>query len=279
MAKETAPADTVKFPPAVTNGILKCTDLAYALWPQRKPKVEAIQQTCLVGHRGCKEVAGIQENTFAAFDYAVENGMHGIEIDIRWTADQKIVLAHDPDLQRVYGRPEQIIDLTLKELQQLCPEIPTLSETIERYRDKLRFFIELKKDNWDQFEQQQIFLMSCLGELKPVTDYYLMSFDLGLLERFNCVDATCKIAIAHSNPSRVRQYIRDGKAQNFGGHFLLVNQACRDFCRSNDVGIALGFPASANSLYREISRGTEFILVDDPKKAAKWLGACGLKAT
>lgn len=274
MAKETAPADTVKFPPAITNGIIKCTDLAHSLWPQRKPSKETLQQTCLVGHRGCKEVAGIQENTFAAFDYAVTNGMQGVEIDIRWTADQQIVLAHDADLLRVYGQPEDIIQLTLKELQQRCPEIPTLSETIQRYRGKLRFFIELKKDNWDQFEQQQAFLMNCLAELEPSKDYYLLSFDLGLLQRFNTVPESSRIALIHSNPAVVRQYVSEGKAKNLGGHILLINRACREFCEQNNVGIALGFPASANSLYREINRGTQFILVDDPQKAAKWLNAC-----
>lgn len=276
MAKETAPADTVKFPPLVTNSIIKCTDLAFALWPQKKPSRQLLNHVCLIGHRGCKGVQGVKENTFAAFDYALANGMQGIEIDLRWTADQQLVLAHDPDLKRVYGHPEEIIELTLKEIRERCPEIPTLSETIERYRGKLRFFIELKKDNWDNIEEQQAFLMQCLQDLTPSKDYYLMSFDLGVLEKINAVPAESKVAIAHSNPSAVKEYVGCGKAKNLGGHIVVMNQPCRDFCKQNNIGMALGFPASANSLYREINLGAHFILVDDPKKTQKWLKACQL---
>lgn len=274
MAKETAPADTVLFPPAVTNGIIKCADLAFALWPQPKPSKAAVQSICMIGHRGCKDVKGIKENTFAAFDYALAQGMQGVEIDLRWTKDQQLVLAHDPDLQRIYGRSGLIINLTLAELRAEHPEIPTLAETIERYRGKLRFFIEIKKDDWDQLAAQQAILMKSLAGLTPAKDFFLMSFDLALLARFDAVTPDAKIAIAHSKPSQVRDYVAAGKAKTLGGHLVVMNKAFRQFCAQHQVAMALGFPASANSLYREIKLGAAYILVDDPQKARQWLNAC-----
>lgn len=274
MAKETAPADTVLFPPAVTNGIIKCADMAFALWPQSKPAPQTLTTCCLIGHRGCKDVPGIKENSFAAFDYAVAHGMQGVELDLRWTADRQLVIAHDPDLMRVHGSAEQIINLSLEELKQQHPAIPTLRETVEHYRGKLRFFIELKKDNWDDFALQQTLLMQALEGLTPVDDFYLMSFDLGLLAQFDIVGPEAKIAITHSNPSQVREYLSAGHAHTAGGHLIVMNKAFRQFCAQHNVATAIGFPASANSLYREMKLGANFILVDDPKQAQQWISAC-----
>ena len=48
----------------------------------------------LLGHRGCR--GPHPENTFAAFEYALANGCDGFEFDVRSTADQYLVLIHDP---------------------------------------------------------------------------------------------------------------------------------------------------------------------------------------
>lgn len=53
----------------------------------------------LLGHRGCR--GKITENTFAAFDYAIESGCDGFELDVRLSSDAIPVIWHDA---RVRGR-------------------------------------------------------------------------------------------------------------------------------------------------------------------------------
>ena len=48
----------------------------------------------LLGHRGCR--GAHPENTFAAFEYALANGCEVFEFDVRSTADDYLVLVHDP---------------------------------------------------------------------------------------------------------------------------------------------------------------------------------------
>ncbi len=52
----------------------------------------------LLGHRGCR--GKIMENTFAAFDHAIESGCDGFELDVRRTSDAVPVIWHDA---RVHG--------------------------------------------------------------------------------------------------------------------------------------------------------------------------------
>jgi Glycerophosphoryl diester phosphodiesterase len=52
----------------------------------------------LVGHRGCGRgtVGGYQENTLASFLAAVELGIDWVEVDVRRTSDDRLVVAHNP---------------------------------------------------------------------------------------------------------------------------------------------------------------------------------------
>lgn len=63
------------------------------------------------------------ENSLAAFAAAAEAG-YGIELDVQLTLDNKVVVAHDPDLLRVAGDPRNIRDLTYDELVRI-PLFPT----------------------------------------------------------------------------------------------------------------------------------------------------------
>ncbi|WEV68049.1 glycerophosphodiester phosphodiesterase family protein [Bifidobacterium sp. ESL0769] len=58
------------------------------------------------------------ENSLAAFAAACEAG-YGIELDLQLTADNKVVVVHDPDLLRVAGCPLRIADLTYDELRHI----------------------------------------------------------------------------------------------------------------------------------------------------------------
>ena len=58
------------------------------------------------------------ENSLASFAAACEAG-YGIELDLQLTADDQVVVVHDPDLMRVAGAPRRIADLTYDELTRI----------------------------------------------------------------------------------------------------------------------------------------------------------------
>jgi glycerophosphoryl diester phosphodiesterase len=53
----------------------------------------------LLGHRGARHAA--PENTFAAFDLALEEGAEGVELDVRLNASGDVIVCHDITLERV----------------------------------------------------------------------------------------------------------------------------------------------------------------------------------
>lgn len=62
----------------------------------------------LLGHRGARHAA--PENTFAAFDLALEEGAEGVELDVRLNASGDVIVCHDVTLERVTdGKDERAV--------------------------------------------------------------------------------------------------------------------------------------------------------------------------
>jgi glycerophosphoryl diester phosphodiesterase len=106
-----------------------------------------------IAHRGASSYA--PENTFAAFDLAVEMGISDIELDVQFTKDSHIIVIHDETLDKTTNATGPVSERTLEEIKALDAgswfdekftgeRIHTLGEVFERYKDKLRFHIEIK---------------------------------------------------------------------------------------------------------------------------------------
>ncbi|MER3390213.1 MAG: glycerophosphodiester phosphodiesterase family protein [Microcella sp.] len=99
----------------------------------------------VLAHRGLALEA--PENTLLAFAHALAHGVDYLETDVHASADGVAVVAHDPDLSRVLGRPERVGDLTAAELGSLDlgdgQHMPTLAEALDAFPDA-RFNIDLK---------------------------------------------------------------------------------------------------------------------------------------
>lgn len=65
-------------------------------------------------HRGASAYA--LENTFKAFEKALELGADGIELDIQFSKDGLPVVYHDPQLSRLVGTNKLVSDCTMEEL-------------------------------------------------------------------------------------------------------------------------------------------------------------------
>lgn len=95
----------------------------------------------IIGHRGATGLA--LENTIESIKAGLNAGANIIEIDIRQTKDQHIVLNHDSDLRRCFGINLSVKNNTLRHLQLICPNLPTLEEALKILVNKT-VIIELK---------------------------------------------------------------------------------------------------------------------------------------
>ncbi len=115
-------------------------------------RLTKFSQPIIFAHRGASAFA--PENTLASFELAVEHGADAIELDVKLSADQQVVVIHDQTVNRTTNGKGRVNQLTLDELKKLdagaffSPEykgetIPTLSEVIEKIAGRLYINIEL----------------------------------------------------------------------------------------------------------------------------------------
>lgn len=105
--------------------------------------------TKLIAHRGLHNDK-TPENSMASFVSAINAG-YAIELDIRFTADYKIVVFHDRTLNRMCGIDEKVCDFTYEQLDFLRlggtdEKIPLLSDVLKITDGKVPLLIEIKED-------------------------------------------------------------------------------------------------------------------------------------
>ena len=112
----------------------------------------------VVSHR--TQMGTAPENTLAGIDAALADGVDGIEIDVRATADGALVLLHDDTLERTVEDPRRLADVERAELHALAVRdpygrlgaqpIPTLEEALERIDGRAILVIELKEHGLEE---------------------------------------------------------------------------------------------------------------------------------
>jgi glycerophosphoryl diester phosphodiesterase len=112
----------------------------------------------VIAHRG--DSAHRPENTLAAYVSALELGVSAVEIDVQLTRDGRVVVIHDPTLDRTTSGQGDVRQLTLAEVRAVSAgypsrfgsdfqgeHVPTLAEVLTLLRDRARTMIEIKKES------------------------------------------------------------------------------------------------------------------------------------
>lgn len=131
-----------------------------------------------IAHRGLHNISqGIQENTYPAFQRAVDQGV-AIETDIHLTADDELVLFHDINLEAITGDTRPIGDYTLAELKAVSltkngEKIPEFKEFLRFIDGRVPLLLELK---WSHRRKTLVSkVLESLNEYKG--EFAMQSFD------------------------------------------------------------------------------------------------------
>ena len=135
----------------------------------------------LIAHRGYyNNKKGIPENCVLAFKKAIDNN-YLIELDVRLTKDQKLVVFHDDNLKRVCGVNKRVKDLTYRELLRYnlfdtTLKVPLFSDVIKLVNGRVPILIETKYHNrYGVLEKILINELSNYKGLYAIQSFYPMS--------------------------------------------------------------------------------------------------------
>lgn len=95
------------------------------------------------------------ENSLAAIQEAIKQGIDIVEIDVRETKDHVLIIMHDEKITRTTGKPGKTTDYTYQELQQFPllfngqptkEKIPTFEQVLQLTKGKIMVDVDFKAD-------------------------------------------------------------------------------------------------------------------------------------
>ena len=120
-------------------------------------------------------------NPFNGFDHAIENEFEDIELDVQLTSDSHIIVIFDEAYASTTasGSSAVVSEMTLEQIQSLdigdwidpksAYRFHALADVLERYKDKLRFHLEIKSEEAEGLASRTCELVREFGATNAVT--------------------------------------------------------------------------------------------------------------
>ncbi|MCD4683286.1 MAG: hypothetical protein K8R86_08405 [Bacteroidales bacterium] len=229
----------------------------------------AVSQSNVIAHRGASSIA--PENTLAAFNKAIEAGCDYIEMDIRMSKDDSVMVIHDETLDRTTDGAGQVNQFSYNQLKKLSAgyaekfdsdytdeQIPSLFDVLLLAKGKVNVCIDQKNSP----EMPVIDLVLKMNMKKQV---YLMSYNVEKLIRIKTINPQIQTILLKNTLTNVDLDIaRDigvsGVSTSYISSGFLVNKA-HEVDLKYWAGI-VNDPAKAESLFKN---NVDAIITDYPQ--------------
>ena len=177
-----------------------------------------------IAHRGASGRGLKPENTLLAFEQAIEIGVDVIEVDVRITGDGKLIVLHDPSLDRTTDRSGLVRDMPYDSVFEANAgegeKVPLLRDVLDLARNRVQVLIELKSD----FIAENV--LNTIFEGESQEQVIIQSFNSQSVQRFKLMSPSIPSALVvgelPTSPSRLRARRLVTQVLNSGSNILAV---------------------------------------------------------
>jgi len=248
-------------------------------------------KTLVCGHRGACGYA--PENTFAAFQKALDLGASWIEFDVQLSADGVPIILHDDTLVRTSdkGGSRRPTELTLAELKELDAgawfaheykgeKIPTLDEVLKEFGPKLGLNIEIKsKPGFEADNKIEEKIAEAVKRFDLYETVVVSSFDPFRLAALHAYDPLIPIGALYTG--RAQDYPPDFDAFNLPEitgakalhpHFKVIDAAYVEKTRELGLAINTWTVNEPKDMQRLVGLGINMIITNYPDRLKAIVG-------
>jgi len=215
--------------------------------------MSASKRPLLLGHRGASKYAA--ENTFEAFELALQHGCDGFEFDVRYTKDRQCVVCHDA----VHGRKR----IGARRLEDL--NLPSAERVIQDYASRAFLDIELKVAG----DARSIF--GSLAKAGPASRYIISSFKPDILYSIASMVPAVRLGLICESPRQLKRWPKM-PIRAVMIHFSLASPAVVDEILSAGRQVFVWTVNRAREMERLASLGVDGLISDDTRLLARTLG-------
>ena len=256
-----------------------------------KSPAEPKPRLLIVAHRGAS--AHAPENTFIAFQKAVEAGADGIEFDVRLAGDGVAVVFHDPSLKRITGRKGKVQTIDSDQLRtadagswfnKRYPNradpafarvwIPTLRETLDHLGEfNGLLYIELKCRDKD-IERLAGAVASEICGSAQLPRIIVKSFKLRALSHMRAICPGVRTAALFAPRVRnlllkeknILRHAEEAGAHEISLHYTLATRKLLNEASRRGLEVVIWTADRAHWVRRGAEVGLKAIITNDPAK-------------
>jgi glycerophosphoryl diester phosphodiesterase len=219
------------------------------------------QKIVVWGHRGAKAYAPM--NTLPSFQLALDQGAHGIELDVHRSKDGYPVILHDFTVDSTTNGTGRITDMTLAEIKELDAgsyfgeaykgvQIPTLDEVFELVGHQMIVNVEIKSESVNTDGVEQV-VADCIQRHNMAARVVVSSFNPLTLKRFRQIMPHIALGYLHQTG-----YEPDG----YGTEAAITRGECEAW-HPNQTMVDAEYMQQAKQSNRKVNVWT----VNDPQRA------------
>lgn len=234
----------------------------------------------IIAHRGSSKAA--PENTKAAFKQAIKDKADGIELDVHLSADNQVIVIHDPTIDRTSKEQGFIKDLSLDELKELDfgsyfsdefkgEKVLTLTETLEIIKDIDLINIEIKKGyNINQGIEEEV--LKSIEKSNLNNEVIISSFNHESLKILKNTKNDIKIApLLYARLYKPWEYAKILEAEYLHLYYKLVNKEIVEKCHQHEIKVNVFTVDEYYDLNKMIEYNVDGIITNYPVKARNLL--------
>ena len=228
----------------------------------------------ILGHRGA--MGSAPENTLAAFARARELGADGIELDVMFSKDKRLILLHDDTLERTTNGQGFPTDYTLAELKALDAgrwfdakfageRIPTLPETFDVFKPHPSFLINIEIKSDERVDRSLAdAVVAAIQRNALGAQVIISSFDVRMIQRVRQLAPKLRIAFLYSKPYDFHNLTFPVDALH--PHWRLVDEALVQQAHARGQQVNVWTVNEPDDLRRMIAFGVDAIITNYPER-------------
>ena len=220
----------------------------------------------IIGHRGAAGRA--PENTMSSFEAAFKAGADMIELDVRLTADNRLVVIHDSRLLRTHHLRDLVANVTYERLRKLTVDrpVPLLEEILDIYFGRILLNIELKSRGSGE-QLVRLLKKHYIAKASDWDKVIVSSFRGSELVQVRQLAKRANLALLHSeNPFIFVAYHRFINLTAVGFHRLYLNRLALEIARCAGIFIYVYTVDRPGALRHLEEKGVQGVATNYPDK-------------
>ena len=227
----------------------------------------------IVAHRGAFKKNGFPENSIASLKEAIRLGCAGSEFDVRMSADDSLVINHDPTHNKLEIEKTGYAELIQHPLSN-GEKLPTLREYLlagVENNTHTDLVLEIKPSGLGSERAQKIVdrVVDLVKELKPPYRIVYISFDYNM-----CLHLLKRIPKAHVqylNGDKTPDQLKEAGIRGMDYNFSVFKKHPEWITRAKELGIVLNVWTVNDLTMMQgfLDQGFELITTNEPEEGLK----------